>query len=326
METGWLASRSVGYDSGGTPMRLEVLRYFLEIAHSGSVRKASERVNITPSALSRHIMLLEHTVGAPLFERHARGMSLTIEGQILQKYAQRTVSNVDLVKSAVAEIRGLQSGSIRVFAIEIVASSVLFPMIREFLSQHSGVNVQVEIITRSNADVLHALSRDEADIGVMYKLNPASDLDYFGEFETPFAVIASPEHPFASKKQISVAELVGTSIATLGRENATRRIVEKALASIGAELDYTLQVNSIEMAKEFARTGMGITVLPSIAAKVECSTGALVAIPLSDWALRRVRVALCTHRAHTVSKTVAAFLELLRQRFDDTQEPRRQCG
>ena len=182
-------------------MRLEVLRYFLEIARSGSVRKASERVNITPSALSRHIVLLEHTVGAPLFERRARGMTLTIEGEILQKYAQRTVSNVDMVKSAVAEIRGLRSGVIRVSAIEIVGSSVVFPMIREFLTRHSGINVQVEIVTRSNTDVLHALSRDEADIGVMYKLSPVSDLDYYSEFETPFAVIASPDHPLASESR-----------------------------------------------------------------------------------------------------------------------------
>jgi DNA-binding transcriptional LysR family regulator len=295
-------------------MRLEVLRYFLEIARSGSVRKASERVNITPSALSRHIAILEHTVGAPLFERRARGMSLTIEGQILQKYAQRTVSNVDLVKSAVAEIRGLRGGVIRVFAIEIVASSVLFPMIREFLGQHSGITLQVEVITRDNNDVLHALSRDEADIGVMYKLNPVSDLDYYSEFETPFAVIAAPTHPFAQRKSISVADLACTSVATLSRENATRRIVEKALASIGVEVDYTLQVNSIEMAKEFARTGMGVTVLPSIAARAECATGSLVAIPLSDWALRRVRAAICTHRDHPVPKTGAAFLELLKRR------------
>ena len=70
-----------------------------------------------------------------------------------------------------------------------------------------------------------------------------------------------------------MVDLVGTSVATLGRENATRRIAQKALASFGAEIDYTLQVNSIEMAKQFARTGMGVTVLPAIAAQDECSTG-----------------------------------------------------
>jgi DNA-binding transcriptional LysR family regulator len=295
-------------------MRLEVLRYFLEVARQGSIRKAAERVNITPSAVSRHIAILEHMVGAPLFERRARGMKLTVEGQILQKYALRTVSNVDLVKSAVAEIRGLRGGVVRVFAIEIVASSILFPTIREFLAAHSGVTFQVEVITRDNTDVVHGLFRDEADIGVMYKLNPVADLDYKGEFETPFAVIASPKHPLAARTSISVADLAGTAVATLSRSNATRKITEKALESVGQSLDYTLAVNSIEMAKEFAQTGMGVTVLPAIAAKIECATGALVAIPLSDWTLRRVRVALCTRSGHPMSKSVEAFLDLLKRR------------
>lgn len=295
-------------------MRLEVLRYFLEVAEQGSIRKAAERVNITPSAVSRHIAILEHMVGATLFERRARGMTLTVEGQILKKYALRTVSNVDLVKSAVAEIRGLRGGVVRIFAIEIVASSFLFPTIREFLSRHSAVSFQVEVITRDNTDVMHGLFRDEADIGIMYKLNPVSDLEYLAEFETPFAVIASPQHPFASKSEISIADLDGTAVATLSRANATRKITEKALESIGLTIDYTLSVNSIEMAKQFAQTGTGVTVLPAIAARHECATGTLVAIPLSEWSLRRIRVALCKHRGSTLSKTSQAFVDLLKER------------
>jgi DNA-binding transcriptional LysR family regulator len=295
-------------------MRLEVLRYYLEVVREGSIRKASERVNITPSALSRHIAILEHMVGASLFDRCSRGMTLTAEGRILQKYALRTVNNVDLVKSAIEEIRGLRSGVVRIFAIEIVASAILFPTIREFLTLHSGVTFQVEVITRDNIDVVHGLSQDQTDIGIMYKLNPVSDLDYFAEMETPFAVICAPTHPFASRKEICTADLAGTTVASLGRSNATRRITEKALMSAGIELDYTLQVNSIEMAKEFAQTGMGVTVLPLLSAQTECANGTLVAVPLSDWALRRVRVGLCTHRGHPLSKTALAFMELLKQR------------
>jgi DNA-binding transcriptional LysR family regulator len=302
-------------------MRLEVLRYFLEVARLGSIRKAADRVNITPSAVSRHIAILERMVGAPLFERRAGGMVLTVEGEILQKYALRTVNNVDLVKSAVAEIRGLQSGTVRVFAIEIAASSVLYPTIREFLSDHAGVSFQVEVITRDNNDVVHALFRDEADIGIMYKLNPNSDLEYIAEFETPFAVIATPTHPVAAQKEVSLSELSGTAVATLSPSNATRRIMEKTLEAAGLKLDYRLAVNSIEMAKQFAQTGMGVAVLPAIAARPECAAGTLVAIPLSEWTLQRVRVALCTHRGRTLSNTAKAVLDLLKLRCTSNQTP-----
>ena len=295
-------------------MKLEVLRYFLEVGQEGSIRRASERVNITPSALSRHITMLEHMVGAELFERRSRGMTLTDEGLILKKYALRTVNNVDMVKAAIEEIRGLRSGVIKVAAIEIVASTLLFPAIREFRTRHPGVTFQVEVITKANDEAMHYLFKDQVDIGMMYKFNPSSELEYVAEFETPFAVIASPQHPLSSKAEVSTGDLVGIPIATLSSANATRKITEKALASSGIELDYMLQVNSIEMAKEFAQTGLGVTVLPSIAARLECAKGLLVAIPLTEWSLRRVRVCLCTHRGHSMSKVSSSFLEHLKQR------------
>ncbi|HSV81125.1 MAG TPA: LysR family transcriptional regulator [Ramlibacter sp.] len=295
-------------------MKLEVLRYFLEVGQEGSIRKASERMNITPSALSRHIATLEHMVGAELFERKSKGMTLTDEGRILTKYAMRTVSGVDMVRSAVEEIRGLRSGVVKVAAIEIVASSLLFPAIHEFRSRFPGVTFQVEIITKENDDTVHALFKGQADIGIMYKLNPVAEIDYQSEFETPFAVIAAPDHPLAARSEVSLKDLAGVPIATLGRHNATRRLLERTLAAQGYELDYMLRVNSIEMSKEFAQTGMGVTILPSLAVRLEVARGTLKAIPLSDWALQRVRCGICTHEGQPLSCTAASFLELLKQR------------
>ncbi len=295
-------------------MQIAFLRSFLGVARLGSVRKGAEDVNITPSAVSRHIAVLERVVGAPLFERRPRGMVLTPEGEILRKYAMRMVSSFDVVKSAVEEIRGLRRGVIRVFSIEAVTSSILNPAMREYLAEHSGISFQVEVVIRDNNDVIHALLRDETDIGIMYKLNINSDIDYLAEFETPFAVIMAPDHPLASREKLSVRDLADTAVAALHPSSATRRLTEEALRAVGIQLDYTLVVNSFEMAKEFARTGVGVTVLPSISARLECEAGTLVAIPLSEWTLSRIRTTICTHRGRPLSKVAASFVELLKQR------------
>lgn len=292
-------------------MQITVLRYFLEVIEQGSVRGAAERMNITPSAISRHIGILERTVGASLFERRPRGMTLTAEGEILSKYARRMVSNIDLVKSAVEEIKGLRRGVIRIFAIEAVASNVLYPAIRDFLSTHSGISFEVEVIARDNNDVLHALLRDETDIGIMYKLNLNPDIDYLKEFETPFAVVAAPSHPLASKESVSVRDLEGHVMAGLSPSSATRRITEEAMRSAGVKVDYTMTVNSFEMAKEFARTGVGLSVLPEIAVRREREAGTLKVIPLTEWSLRHIRCAICTHSGSIQTKAAKAFLETL---------------
>ena len=118
----------------------------------------------------------------------------------------------------------------------------------------------------------------------------------------------------AAKREVSLADLAGTSVATLSPSRATRRITERVLDTAGLKLDYTLTVNSIEMAKQFAETGLGVTVLPAIAARAECAAGRLVAVPLSEWGLQRVRVALCTRHGRTLSKTAKAVLDLLKVR------------
>jgi DNA-binding transcriptional LysR family regulator len=125
-------------------MRTIILRSFLGTARLGSVRKGAAHVNITPSAVSRHIAILERIVGAPLFERRPEGMVLTPEGEILHKYAVRTVSDFDRVKSAVDEIRGLRRGLVRVHTMEAIASGVINPAIRESVSENGSISFQVE--------------------------------------------------------------------------------------------------------------------------------------------------------------------------------------
>jgi DNA-binding transcriptional LysR family regulator len=59
---------------------------------------------------------------------------------------------------------------------------------------------------------------------------------------------------------------------------------------------------------------MGVTILPSLAVRLEVARGTLKAIPLSDWALQRVRCGICTHEGQPLSRTASSFLELLKQR------------
>ena len=65
------------------------LRYFSEVAHSGSLTEASSRLHIAASALSRQIAALESQIGSPLFERHPRGMVLSAAGEILLQHVRR---------------------------------------------------------------------------------------------------------------------------------------------------------------------------------------------------------------------------------------------
>lgn len=76
-------------------MQFSALRYFLETARLGSIRRAAEVLHVAPSAVSRQIALLEQNFGAPLFERHATGVRLTTAGQVFSRQARATVRDFD---------------------------------------------------------------------------------------------------------------------------------------------------------------------------------------------------------------------------------------
>jgi DNA-binding transcriptional LysR family regulator len=295
-------------------MQVAVLRSFLGVASQGSVRKGAEEVNITPSAVSRHIAILERVVGAPLFDRRSRGMVLTPEGEILRTHALRTMSTFDVVRPAMAEIRGLRRGAVRVCAIEAVTSSLLNPAIRDYLSQHAGISFEVEVVQRDNNDVVHALLRDGADIGIMYKLGINSDIEVLAELEAPFVAVMSSGHELAGREKLCARDLAGYRMAALHPSSATRRLTDEAFRTANVPLDYTLVVNSYEMAKEFARTGVGITILPQMAVRSECAAGSLVTVPLTDWTFNRVRATICAHRDRPLAHAARSFLDLLKLR------------
>ncbi|WP_448044302.1 LysR family transcriptional regulator [Bradyrhizobium liaoningense] len=294
-------------------MQLSTLSQFLEIVRTGSVRRASEQLNIAPSAMSRQIANLEHLVGAKLFERHADGMSLTAEGTAFLKYAQRTVRDIDLARSEIDEIRGLRRGRVRIHSVEGAVAGYLFSAVAEFRGKYPGVTF--EVVAAGNDLVIEALVRDEADIGIGFNPSPDLNVRVVAKLRKEIVAVASPYHPFAERSELSLQDLMGAEIAMLDASFGTRRLLDRAFRNADISVPFALTVNAIEMAKAFAKRNYGIAILPAFAARYECDHGELVAIPLSEPTLKRATVALCVRRDRELPRAVAAFLKLLQEKI-----------
>ena len=107
------------------PFDLRQLRAFTTIVSAGSLGRAAEVLHVTQPALSRIIKRLEDEVGAPLFERHSKGMQLTVIGQALLPHATLLQHEADYAREEIDAMRGLAKGTIRVGAVGSIASYVL---------------------------------------------------------------------------------------------------------------------------------------------------------------------------------------------------------
>lgn len=90
------------------------LNVVVEVARSGSIRRAVERLNIAPSALTRQIQDIEHELGTPLFERLSSGMRLNAAGELLVRHIKDQLADLERVRSQIADLTGVRRGHVTI--------------------------------------------------------------------------------------------------------------------------------------------------------------------------------------------------------------------
>ena len=126
-------------------MDFTALRYFCETAHTRSIRAASERLHVAPSAISRQIAKLEHELRAPVFDRRAQGMTLTAAGEILQSRVEGMMREFDRVKSHISALQNLQSGIVDVYCFQTATESFIAPVLHEFYARYPNVSFNITV-------------------------------------------------------------------------------------------------------------------------------------------------------------------------------------
>src|SRR6187549_915212 len=113
-----------------------LLRYVDEVARSGSIRKAAERLNIAASAINRQILALEAELGTPIFERLHKRMRLTAAGETIVSHVRNTLREHERMRIRIEELKGLRRGQVTIATMLTLASEVLPQIIASFRDKH----------------------------------------------------------------------------------------------------------------------------------------------------------------------------------------------
>ena len=136
---------------------LRFLRYVDEVARAGSIRKAAEQLHVTASAVNRRIMDLEEELGAPLFERRARGVRLTAAGELFVRYIREQTGDVERMKSQIEDLKGLRRGTVRIACSQALALDFLPREIAAYRAKFPLVQFDVKVFDHG-VPVVHLVS------------------------------------------------------------------------------------------------------------------------------------------------------------------------
>lgn len=165
------------------------VRIFYVAAEAGSLTRAGEILGLSQSAVSRQVSALESEVEVPLFHRHARGLVLTEQGEILFRTARELVTKLEQTRASLSDSREKPNGELRISANVALGGIWLTPRLTEFLDQYPDIRLQV-ILTDDEVD----LAMREADVALRLRAPQQSDMIRRRLFAVHFHAYAAPDY------------------------------------------------------------------------------------------------------------------------------------
>jgi DNA-binding transcriptional LysR family regulator len=243
------------------PLDWDKLRVFHAAAEAGSFTHAGEALHLSQSAVSRQISALELEVGVPLFNRHARGLVLTEQGEMLFKTAHDVFMQLENVRSRLSEATDQPEGLLRVTTTVGLGTGWLNARVREFLDLHPQMRLQL-IFSNEEID----LTMRHADCAIRLRQPQQPDLIQRRLFTVHFHLFASPDYIERHGALTSLEELDRHRIITFGEPVPPYLRDVNWLETAGLEgrpaREPVMRVNDIQSIRRAAEQGIGIAMLP----------------------------------------------------------------
>jgi DNA-binding transcriptional LysR family regulator len=286
------------------------IAYFFEAVRSGTIRAAADWLNVAPSAVSRQISLLEEELDAVLIERHARGVTPTEAGKYVIEYFREQRAHREDLLSRLQELRGLRTGHVNVVLGEGFVSDVLSGPMQQFCRQYPNIKVNLDL--GSTNDVVRRISEDEGEIGLVYNPpNEARIVSRASRQQPMMAIVGMQMARTIGRKSLSVQELASYPLAAPHPTYGTRQMLQAVEFAERISLDPLVTTNSINIMKQFAKSELGIVVLPAFAVATELEAGELKAIPIEHPILENAEAHLVTRVGRKLSVAANKMLQMM---------------
>jgi len=290
-------------------MDFTALRYFSETAHSGSIRAASERLHVSPSAISRQIASLEHELRAPVFDRRARGMILTPAGEILRDRFDGVLREFSRVKSHIAALQNVQAGAVDVCCFQTAVESFVAPVLHRFHVQYPGVSFNVRMTSTDEA--MEALTTGAAEIGFIVNPPTRDAIASTPMFSDMTVAVVGPSHPLAKRKVTTLRELAEFPFVLAEPAFGQRQHLDRTFARHSFKPEEFCITNSIGLIKEVASVGRLCTLLPRAAVHQEVAAGKLCTIAVKEFSKDALVFCACARSDRTLSPAAKAFVAIV---------------
>ena len=225
-------------------MEIRQLRYFLDIAQTENLTQSARNLYVTQSTLSHGLRQLEQELAVGLFDRLGRGLKLSQAGAEFRAHALRALKELEAGRMALADLSGLQSGTLTLGIFPTFLNTVVPRTVAGFNRDYPKVAVAVRALRAGPIE--EQLLRGELDLGIGFHPTVHADIDTEPLFDERLLLVVNPRHRLAAKATLGLAALAGVPLALLTRSFDTRRQIDEQLQQAGVEMLVRVEMESVE--------------------------------------------------------------------------------
>ena len=292
------------------------LRAVLAVAEYRSFIAAAASLKTSQPALTRTIKQIEGTLGASLFSRSTRQVSITEAGKEFTALAERLLNDLKIGIENVRELAQQRRGQIIVSSVMSVAYVALPGLIAEYNRNFPGIEIHLREGVHGN--VLDDIRSGLADFGVGYVADMPELFTTESLGAEAFYVVLPSRHRLSRAKEIELKALKDDTLVSLPMDSRTRRLVDGAAATAGFAFRHSITVNHFATLYSFVRNGVGLTIVPE-RARPAAYDRELVSRPLIRPRVSR-EIGIIRLRGRDLTPAAAGLLVLVRERL---RRPRR---
>ena len=292
-------------------MHAAVLRYFEAVAEEGSIRRASERLHISPSAVDRQILKLEDHLGTPLFERRPNGMRLTDAGQLVLNHARTTLHDFARLRGDIDDLRGIVSGQVTISTLDSLTVHFLPEAVARFVAVHPAV--QIRVIALDPVETMHSVAQGNADLGLTFSPARRRGISLLADVPSPMCAIMKPDHELAARKSVTLDECSACRLMYQDHSASMQPFFGNEMEAFKSAHKPVAISNTLAVLKRLLLRGVGIAFYTRLGFAEELASGRLVAVPLEGERLSALRLCLIAPSDRMPTVAARAVAEHLQQ-------------
>jgi DNA-binding transcriptional LysR family regulator len=287
---------------------LVTLRLFVAVLDAGSLTAGANRFGISLAAASKRIAELEQHCGIALLQRGQRGVLATREGQTVHRLAIEVIARLEQLAQSVDDFRAGATEHLRLCANPSAFGGFLPGVLARYAARHPNVRIELEDLL--SEDAIRAVHKGDCELAVIGDNLPCDGLETIPCHVDELVLLVPRQHALAGQQRVPVAQALAFDQVALARSASLTRKVIAAAEAAGLTLRIRVQVRSFDAMCRMVACGLGLAVLPRLAADLYARALDLAVLGLQGADMER-RLVLALRQRALLSPAARAFVVMI---------------